>query len=301
MSPDLAASVRQRLLNLAKGGREPFQRVVDRFVLERFLYRLSASRHSCDFALKGAALYYLWNEEAPRPTRDLDLLAWGEPDIPLMEEVFRELCRIECPEDSLVFDADDVQGSRIRARNAYQGVRMKVRGRLGTVRVSLQVDIGFGDAVEPPLVEAVFPTLLGHPSPKVRAYRWETAIAEKVHTIVYLGLDNSRTKDYFDLCHLAMDHVFDGATLAQAIGATFTRRKTPWPTRLPDGLSDRYGLDPIKQTQWQAFLRKSGTLGAPCLADVIQTICGFLQPILDAGPDHGADLGQWSKGKWSKK
>jgi hypothetical protein len=111
VNPDLAASVRQRLLNLAKGSGEPFQRVLDRFVLERFLYRLSVSRHAGVFALKGASLYYLWNEVAPRPTRDLDLLAWGAPDIPLMEVVFREICRIECPEDALVFDPDEVKGN----------------------------------------------------------------------------------------------------------------------------------------------------------------------------------------------
>jgi predicted nucleotidyltransferase component of viral defense system len=300
VSPDPAASVRQRLLNLAKDSGEPFQRVLDRFVLERFLYRLATSRHAGVFALKGAALYYLWNEVAPRPTRDLDLLSWGEPDIPSMEDVFREICQVGCPEDALLFDPDSVQGSRIREDNPYQGVRMQVRGRLGTARVNLQVDIGFGDAVEPPLVEAAYPTLLGHPAPQVRAYRWETAIAEKLHTMVYLGLDNSRAKDYFDLWHLARDHAFEGESLARAIGATFSRRTMPWPTGLPEGLSDRFGLDPLKQSQWQAFLRKSGVTGAPSLPDVIQEIRGFLHPILDSGPQDGGGLGRWSNGQWSK-
>jgi predicted nucleotidyltransferase component of viral defense system len=295
---DIAASVRQRLLNLAKSKGEPFQRVLDRFVLERFLYRLSVSRHAGAFVLKGAALYYLWNEVAPRPTRDLDLLAWGEPDIPLMEETFREICRIDCPEDALVFEPGSVQGSRIREDNPYQGVRMQVRGRLGTARVSLQVDIGFGDSVVPPLVEADYPTLLGHPSPKVRAYRWETAIAEKLHTITYLGLDNSRAKDYFDLWHLARDHAFDGEPLVMAVRSTFERRGMPWPTELPEGLSDWFGLDPAKQAQWQGFLRKSDIPGDPLLVAVVQDIRGFLKPVLDSGSEGRIGLGRWANGKW---
>jgi predicted nucleotidyltransferase component of viral defense system len=300
VTPDVAASVRQRLLNLAKSKGDPFQRVLDRFVMERFLYRLSVSRYAGIFALKGAALYYLWSEVAPRPTRDLDLLAWGEPDIPSMEETFREICGIDCPEDALTFDPGSVQGSRIREGNPYKGIRVQVRGRLGTARVSLQVDIGFGDSVVPPLVEADYPTLLGHPVPKVRAYPWETAIAEKLHTMVYLGLDNSRAKDYFDLWHLAKDHTFDGEPMVLAVRATFARRAMPWPDGIPEGLSDRFGLDPDKQAQWQGFLRKSGISGAPPLVEVVQDIRGFLKPVLDAGADGAIGLGRWASGSWSQ-
>lgn len=301
MKQDVAASVRQRLLNLAKATGEPFQRVLDRFVLERVLYRLSVSRYQGAFALKGAALYYLWGDMAPRPTRDLDLLAKGEPDIPRMEETFREVCQVGCPEDALELDPGSIQGSRIREDNPYQGVRILVRGRLGTARVSLQIDIGFGDSVDPPLLEATYPTLLGHPAPHVQAYQWETAIAEKLQAIVYLGLDNSRAKDYFDLWHLAMVHVFTGEALVSAVRATFARRSQEWPMGLPVGLSDRFGLDPVKQTQWRGFLHKSGIQGAPARLDAVQVIRGFLEPVLAEGPIGGIRLGRWSSMVWSPR
>lgn len=298
MSPAIAASIRQRLLNLAKTRGETFQRVLDRFVLERFLYRLSTSPHGGGFALKGAALYHLWSEAPPRPTRDLDLLAWGDPAIPLMEETFREICRVECLEDGLVFDPEAVKGSRIREGNPYQGIRILVRGLLGKARISLQIDIGFGDSVVPPLVETSFPALLGHPEPRIRAYRWETAIAEKLHTMVFLGLDNSRAKDYFDLWHLAQDHSFEAAVLTKAIQATFTRRGMAWPKELPEGLSDRFGLDDAKLAQWRGFLGKSGILQAPALLEVIHGLQAFLVPLLEAGPESGRALGTWSGGQW---
>lgn len=298
MIQDHAASVRQRLLNLSKAKGESFQRILDRYVLERFLYRLSESRHAGDFALKGAALYHLWSEVAPRPTRDLDLLSWGDLEIPRLEEVFREICQIACPEDALIFDPGSVHGARIREDSPYQGVRIMVRGLLGSARVSLQVDIGFGDSTVPPLLEAIYPTLLGHPSPKVRAYQWETAIAEKLHAMVFLGLDNSRIKDYFDLWHLGTNHAFEAGTLFNAVRATFTRRDMPWPTELPDGLSDRFALYPGKQAQWESFLQKNGIQGAPELNEAVREIRGFLGPVLDAGPDGEILLGRWAEGRW---
>lgn len=298
MNPAIAASIRQRLLNLSKSRGEAFQRVLDRYVLERFLYRLSTSPHGNDFALKGAALYHLWSEAPPRPTRDLDLLAWGDPAIPHMEETFRDVCRVVCLEDGLIFDPESVKGQRIREDNPYQGVRILVRGLLGTARVSLQIDIGFGDSVVPPLVETTFPSLLGHPEPKVRAYRWETAIAEKLHTMALLGLDNSRAKDYFDLWHLAQNHTFEASSLAGAIQATFIRRGMEWPQMLPEGISERFALDEAKLAQWRGFLGKNGIHNAPSLAEVIQSIQAFLSPLLLAGPEAGQSLATWSKGSW---
>ena len=301
MNASVAASVRQRLLNLSKSRGESFQRTLDRFVLERFLYRLSVSPHGDEFALKGAALYHLWSEAPPRPTRDLDLLAWGDPAIPLLEETFRGICRVACLEDGLIFDPDSVKGSRIREDKPYQGVRILLKGLLGTARVSLQIDIGFGDSVVPPLVEATFPSLLGHPEPRIRAYRWETAIAEKLHGIAMLGLDNSRAKDYFDLWHLAQAHVFESGILAQAIQGTFARRGMAWPPELPEGLSDRFGADPAKQAQWRGFLGKSGISDAPSLPEAIRGIRSFLGPILAAGPERSRALGQWSAGQWQRE
>ena len=75
---DIAVSVRQRLLNLARAGGEEYQIVLSRYVRERFLYRLARSEHANRFVLKGAMLFIVWSGALHRVTRDIDLLGWGD-------------------------------------------------------------------------------------------------------------------------------------------------------------------------------------------------------------------------------
>ena len=100
-----AASVRQRLLNLSRQSGEEFQRLLTRYAVERLLDRLSRSEHASRFVLKGAVLFTIWTGELHRPTRDLDLLGFGESSPEGLSEIFRSLCALEVPDDGLVFTA----------------------------------------------------------------------------------------------------------------------------------------------------------------------------------------------------
>jgi hypothetical protein len=154
---------------------------------------------------------------------------------------------------------------------------VKIRGQLGNARCSVQVDLGFGDAVTPGPQEIVYPTLLkDQPAPRLLAYPRETVVAEKLEAIVSLGMTNSRMKDYFDLRALAKEGALDAGVLADAIAATFSRRKTPLPRRLPLGLSDEFARDATKTAQWRAFLAKNG-LEAPQLVEVVADVAQFLE------------------------
>src|SRR5918999_492173 len=114
MSPrNVAASVRQRLLNLAHDRREDFGLMMTRYALERLMYRLSMSEHREQFVLKGAMLFALWGGEPHRPTRDLDLLGHGATDTRRLEEVFREVISVAVEDDGLEFQAETVRGERI--------------------------------------------------------------------------------------------------------------------------------------------------------------------------------------------
>lgn len=282
MKVNLEASIRQRLLNLSKETSQSFQRVLDRFVLERVLYRLSMSPHRDAFVLKGASLYHLAGGPTPRPTRDLDLMAWGNTSIPALEATFRDICNIPCAEDGLVFDPTSVMGERIREENPYQGVRVMLRGRLGTARASLQVDIGFGDAIIPEVQKTTFPSLLGLPEPNIRAYRWETVIAEKFEAMVSLGMANTRMKDFFDLWHLPLTQALDQNSLRKALRSTFQRRGTKWPTEIPIALTDQFAGDAQKQAQWRAFLRKSQLDSNLPFPEIVEAIRNFLWPMIQA-------------------
>ncbi|HEY4310852.1 MAG TPA: nucleotidyl transferase AbiEii/AbiGii toxin family protein [Pirellulales bacterium] len=287
-------------MNIARTGGEDFQYVLTRYALERLLYRLSKSEHASHFVLKGALLFQFWTRTPHRATRDLDLLALGQPSVAHFEEVFKDVCREAVEDDGLELLVRSIKGEQIKEEDEYQGIRIRGQAKLGNVRIPLQVDVGFGDAITPGPSEIQYPTLLDFPAPKLLAYNRETVVAEKFQAMVYLGMTNSRMKDFFDVWSLARDFEFDGALLSQAIAATFKRRNTAMPAGLPLALSDEFATDATKNTQWKAFLRK-GTLDAngADLSAVVQFLRTFLGPVIETLPAGQAFTGTWkSSGPW---
>lgn len=271
MSRNLAASIRARLKNVADARKQDFNLVLTHYGLERLLYRLSVSQHAPDFLLKGALLFSLWYDIPHRPTRDADLLGSGPDDIDSVVAVFQDICRI-ASEDGIEFDPKQIKGSEIRKEADYGGVRIEILAKLDGARLTLQVDIGFGDAVTPAPEAIDYPVLLNDlPSPKLRAYPKYTVVAEKFHAICLLGMANSRMKDYFDLWILLSEDTLDPHEMKRAIEATFARRKMAMPTVTPVGLSDGFATDMAKQAQWRAFLQKN-RLGELALSDVVRRL-----------------------------
>ncbi|MHB8617843.1 MAG: nucleotidyl transferase AbiEii/AbiGii toxin family protein [Candidatus Acidiferrales bacterium] len=250
---NLAASVRQRLFNLAQEKREDFGLVLTKYGLERFLYRLAQSQYRDQFVLKGALLFELWTDRPYRPTRDLDLEGQGENSIPRIKRLFSEIIE----DDGLVFDTKSLRVARIKEEQEYEGLRVNFIARLERARIHMQVDVGFGDVIVPPPKEIQYPTMLTFPSPRLRAYPRETVVAEKLEALVKLGMANTRMKDFYDLWKLSNDFDFDGALLTEAITATFKRRGTEVPSGRPLALTDEFSRDAQKTKQWQAFLKKS--------------------------------------------
>jgi hypothetical protein len=280
MTHDLAASVRARLLNIAKAEQTDFNSVLVRYALERFLYRLGQSAHADRFVLKGAMLFNLWYAMPHRPTRDVDLLGFGPSDLQSIAQAFREIVAVAA-QDGIVFDAASVRVEEIRKNAGYAGARVLVSAELAGARCKTQIDVGFGDAVTPEPVDAVYPVLLADfAAPRLRTYPVYTVVAEKLHAMVLLGMTNSRLKDYLDLSVLLEREALDPATLAAAITATFTRRGTVVPTELPIGLSDEFANDQSRQALWVAFLKKN-VLPAVPLTSVVTTLRATLQPALE--------------------
>lgn len=300
MTTNTAHSVKDRLLKLSKERGEDFNFVLVRYGLERLLYRLSRSSHAEQFVLKGAMLFTVWAQHPHRATKDLDLHGVGSPEMERLAEVFRDVCATDVEDDGLSFDPKSVSATRIKEDAEYEGVRVTLSGKLGSARIAVQIDVGFGDAISPAPAMTEFPTLLDQPSPRVRAYPRETVVAEKLHAIVYLGMANSRMKDFFDLWFLCREFAFDGPRLVQAIRATFERRATALPEGVPPGLTESFATDATKQTQWKAFLRRSRvTDDDHTLQEVVATISPFLLPALQAAREDGA-LSEWPPGgPWS--
>ena len=267
---NMAASVRARLLGIAKTQESDFNQVLVRFALERILYRLSQSEHARRFLLKGALLFTLWYDMPHRATRDADLLGFGASDLESVAQVFREIAAISV-NDGIVFDPASVAAEEIRKEAGYGGVRVTIAGELAKARCKTQIDVGFGDAVTPGPVDSVYPVLLNDlPAPRLRVYPTYTVVAEKLHAIALLGMTNSRVKDYCDLSVLLERETLDADLLAQAIKATFERRGMAVPTELPVGLTDEFAHDTSRQALWQSFVKKNELASEPLAAIVVR-------------------------------
>lgn len=299
---DIAASVRQRLQNNAKETGRPFQEVLQYFAMERFLYRLSKSSHAERFILKGALMLAAWQAPATRPTRDIDFLARMENSVDAVLQVVAEVCGQEVEPDGLVFDRESLAGVVIKEDADYEGVRITFRAYLQNARVPMQIDLGFGDVVFPAPLMTDYPTILGHPAPRLRSYCRETAVAEKFEAMTKLAQLNSRMKDFFDIWLLSRQFDFDGGTLANAILKTFVNRKTPI---RPDAvaLTRAFAEDETKVIQWKGFLRKSRLENAPDdLGEVVDSIAAFLLPVAAAIHDGRSFDGLWrSPGPWTSR
>jgi len=280
---DVAASVKQRLLNLARTSGRDFNLLLIHYGIERFLYRLSQSEHADSFMLKGAILFHLWAKAPHRPTRDVDLMSSGTCDLSRMEDILQQVVREKVADDGVAFDESSVHAERIKKDQEYEGIRVHIEGRLGTARIHLQVDIGFGDAVTPMPHKRTLPCLLDYAPPRLLVYPWEAVVAEKYQAMVVLGMTNSRMKDFYDLQYMAREFEFTGTTLSEAIRATFARRRTQIPESRPVALTRKFTEDAAVRTRWSAFLRRS-RLQEPdtSLTRVADDIWAFLKPVTEA-------------------
>jgi hypothetical protein len=165
----------------------------------------------------------------------------------------------------------------------------------------MQVDIGFGNAVEPAPVEIQYPSLLDHSGPRIRAYPLEAVIAEKLHAMVVLGERNSRFKDFYDLYVFTRQFPFKGEYLSRAIAATFNRRGTTIDTALPTALTPRFFADDARAEQWRAYLSRNSLPGAPAdLTAVGELLRAFLVPLWQSLGDRRRLSSVWPPlGPWT--
>jgi len=293
---NVGASVRQRLKNRAAVDRRPFAELLQYYAMERFLYRLTQSPHAECYILKGALMLRAWQSPDTRPTMDIDMLGMTNNEVDSICGQVVDVLAVEFV-DGLVFDPSTIRGEVIKEDADYEGVRVRFTGTLDGARVSMQIDVGFGDVVHPGPTLTELPTLLDLPAPRMLCYSRESAIAEKLEAMIKLGELNSRMKDFYDIWLLSRQFEFVGADLAEAIRLTLDKRGTV----LPDTVSafSEVFIDQ-KASQWTAFRKRLGQEHLPTdFAEVITGIRAFLQPVLSAlGAGERFDA-QWTElGNW---
>jgi hypothetical protein len=273
---NIAASVRQRLLNRARQDQRPFAELLQYYSMERFLYRLSQSPHNRCFILKGALMLRVWQAPESRPTMDIDMLGVTHNGTAAILAQMVEVLGVVVDDDGMAFAASSLQAETITHEADYQGVRVRFTGTLDKAIVRLQLDIGFGDLVHPAAEWAHFPTLLNFPQPELLCYSRESAIAEKFEAMVKLGILNSRMKDFYDIWLLARLYDFRAQELGLAIEKTFNQRGTVQPDSWPFDQT----FIASKQVQWLAFYKRLQQPHVPDqFAEVVALLEKFLLPV----------------------
>lgn len=282
-SDNVTKSVHQRLLNIRDTTGEQFDHLLMRYGLERLLYRIAASGHAEAFVLKGAMLFALWHDVPSRPTRDVDLLGFGDLTHHRLRVIFADACTASVEDDGMFFDPDSIRTEDIRDDQEYNGIRVRLLGFLGRARLPVQIDVGFGDALIPEPEWIDYPAILAYPAPRLQAYHPATVLGEKLNATVVLGALNSRMKDFYDM-HIILTHMdIDDRILRDAIRATFERRNVPLPEELPVAFTPEFLEDGLKEAQWQAFLRRSSLSSFHLdLASVLADLKKRLWPLLSS-------------------
>lgn len=297
-----AESIRQRLRNELRARGEDVTLGLQRYAVERFLYRLGRSSHRERFVLKGATLFAIWGT-AYRPTRDVDFTGYGSADSEDVIAAVREICDTADEVDQLVFDTADITAEPIRDGSEYDGLRIRIRARLGDSAIPVQIDVGFGNAIVPGPEETEYRTILGDPPPRILAYPRESVVAEKLNAMVTLGERNSRYKDFYDLHAMANAFQFDKDTLVRAVRATFERRATPIDAAPPMPLTAAFYANGERLTQWRAYVTRNGLSGAPSdFQQVGDLLARFLQPVWESLSTGSESTGDWPPGgPWSHR
>jgi len=200
-----------------------------------------------------------------------------------LRAAFAEILAVEA-DDGLVFDAANLTAVPIREDQVYGGMRLRTTAHLGSTRITVTIDLGFGDVLGDPQYQVAYQSLLDFPPTMIRAYSPATVIAEKFQAVVVLGLANSRMKDFYDLFTMPKAINIDDTELAITIRRTFLRRETAVPIGRPDGLSLDYANDPIRQTQWRTYTNGTELEGTD-LDVIVDQIWAWLGPICAASAE----------------
>lgn len=299
---NIEASVRARLQNKARESNRPFAELLQYYGMERFLYRFSQSEYADKFILKGALMFTVWQVPERRTTLDIDFLGRYDNQVAKIEEVIKEICRTTVSTDGLVFDPETVIGQKIKEDADYEGVRVKFRGFLERARISMQIDVGFGDIIYPRPKAIEYPTILDFPKPHLKGYTAESVVAEKFEAMIKLGLLNSRMKDFYDLWLMTRQFDFEGTDLVEAIQRTFSHRKTALPAKPPLLAEEIYDEKSDRQTLWKAFLQKGQISQAPQkLKETARIIEDFLMDPIKAIHEKSEFASEWkASGPWSR-
>lgn len=261
----------------AKEGRRNTQELLQLYILEGFLARLSRSPSSEKFVLKGGVLLAAFGSR--RPTRDVDLAGQdlGNSEVEIVA-LIRSVLEVRLPEDDgIEFDAVAVRSEIIREDDEYSGVRVSADARIATSRHTFHVDVSVGDPIVPSPTLVSVPRLLGGEPISLNGYPLHMVHAEKVVTAVQRGVANTRWRDFGDIWVLSRSQALGGADLQAAIREVAQHRRAKL-IPLADVLD---GYPQLAQSRWAAWRNRQSRDELPeQFADLLAEVIAFAEPAI---------------------
>lgn len=281
MIKNLVASIRAKLLNIAKENKLNLDYIILRYMQEKLLKRLSASEYRENFVLKGGLFFLLFDNLNPRVTKDIDFLGKSiENSEENIKKIFTEIISIEF-EDGLNFDKNKITSELIKEDADYEGVRINIICNLGKIRKKIQIDIGYGDKVYPNIRYENFPSLLDENINDIAVYSIETVISEKFEAMLKLSYINSRMKDFYDIYNIITSYNINGEVVKEAIRKTLENRKTELESN-PVIFKEDFYNDFEKNRQWKSFIKRINVneIEFVVVIDLLKKFLGYIIELL---------------------
>lgn len=289
---NMGPSVRMRMKDISRRDKKDLVVLLDHYVIERLLYRMSQTELSGLMVLKGAMLFSLWYEAPTRTTRDADFLSLIDPRDPRLKQSLISAMAMDV-QDGIDFDIKSLEEREIKKDNQQPGTRFMFYSYIDGARIRGQLDISFGDFVSENIPCVQFPVILSDmPPPAIPVYPMPTVIAEKIQTMCSKGEANSRLKDFFDVSMILQNEKIDAETVQKAIQGTFLQRQTEIPTSKISAFSEEYADK--NQNAWVGFVRKNMAKTTLTLAQTQALIAKFVTPIWSAMAEGETFQGTWN-------
>ncbi len=271
-----AMSLKARIRNIARQKKIPAQVVLQNYMFERLLIRLSASSYKDKFVLKGGMLVAAMVGLDNRATMDLDTTLKNLPLTPdAIRSALEQICAVPSG-DTVNFEVGAI--SPIREDDAYGGYRVALTARFETLAVPLSIDVSTGDAITPHAIPYCFAEIFDEEkSYELWAYNVETVLAEKVETILRRGVFNTRPRDFYDAYILATTQPFDRAVFAEALRATARHRGTTEQITDVPGILHSIWQSPELRDMWNKYQKQFGyaqNITYQQILDVVQDLVG---------------------------
>lgn len=294
MAKNPSASLLARLKNVSRETGMDMPNVMRKYAHDRLLKLMHDNGTSELFCLKGGVLLgILFEGNVYRPTHDLDFNGLKDGmGLADLEKIIVETCNSHDGSDGLVFRTDSIKTMKDRD-GIVPGGKLALDALIGTSRIQLKIDVGYGNVITPAAQQIMVPTILPDLVPPMpfSAYPLETTIAEKMHAMCRHGVVNTRIKDYFDIYIMSRSFEFIGEELALAISNTFAQHDTDIPETF-SALSDRFGEDRRNGHTWREFIDMAKAVVTDDFAEVVRDLREFVEPVMDHAI-NGADLGNW--------